>query len=167
VPHPSLPLARAGIFVSGSKNAGAPPFFASLFSIFYPQNIVCIELSGQRKPLLFNTLQDCSQDIPYKGVTGKIFRNKDLPDGHVVSAVNLRVLKDRVLRPEHRTGGAGDWLPRSQCTVRSELDRQENALQNTEVTADSQNGEHPCGCPRFALLLGQPGFVTALDTHKI
>src|ERR1022692_1261583 len=65
-----------------------PPIFASLFSIFYPQNIVCIGLTRRRKPLLFNTLQDSSQDIPYKGVTGKIFRNKDLPDAHFVSAHN-------------------------------------------------------------------------------
>ncbi len=61
VPHPSLPLARMGIFASDRRmltpHPTPPPFFASLFSILYPQSIVCIALMCQRKPLLFNTLQ--------------------------------------------------------------------------------------------------------------
>jgi hypothetical protein len=86
-----------------------------LFSILYLQNIVFTGLRGERKPLLFNTLHGSPQNIPDKGVTGKILRNKELTGVSIAQ----RVLKDQVPPPEQRTGGAGDWLPRSHFTIPS------------------------------------------------
>ena len=101
-----------------------PPLFSHLCFQYFTRKILCALNLAVSVNLCFSISCRIARKIfRTKEVTGKIFRNKDLPDGHVVSAVNLRVLKDRVPRPEHRTGGAGDWLPRSQSTVRSELDR--------------------------------------------
>jgi hypothetical protein len=109
-------LSRSAI-LRGCAHPTPPPLFASLFSILYPQNTVFIRLRRRCKPLLFNTLQRSSQNPPYKGVTGKIVRNKDLPPRTSSRPSTQQVLKDRLPSPEHQTGGAGDWLPRSQFTM--------------------------------------------------
>ncbi len=54
--------------------------------------------------------------------------------------ITEQVLKDRLPPPEQRTAVRETGSRAVSLRRGGELDRKENALQNTEVTANSQNG---------------------------
>src|ERR1039458_10634342 len=95
-----------------------PPLFWHLcFQYFTPKVLCAFDLrvsvnhcfsilcSLARKVFRTNDLQ-----VKYSEIRTYPIRTSSLP-------TTERVLKDRVPPPEQRTGGAGDWLPRSQCTT--------------------------------------------------
>ena len=138
---PTTPIPKPPRPLSSASHLLPPPRLASSAFNLNQQNTVYIRLTRPSKPLFFSTLHDCSQNIPYKGVTGKILQNKELPNAESSLPTTEQILKDRATAArtaDWRRGETG--FHACQSTSRQVSVRQENALQNTRVTANSQNG---------------------------